>query len=117
MWIMTTDGFFSAVQKNPSDPNTITVRSRSRNDLVNLLAVSGLDKTISNSQGKSDYPFRVVMTKGEWAAYLSEAAERLDYDNFKNAIAKENKGRSRIYGYVWGELISIEDENENEYLR
>jgi hypothetical protein len=110
---MTTDGFFSAVQKESSDPNIITVRSRSRGDLVNLLAVTGLDKRIINTRGKSDYPFRVLLTRDEWIAYLSEATARLDYDNFKHVISKENKARSHTYGYVWGELLSIEKEPSN----
>lgn len=109
MWIMTTDGFFSAVQKDSSDPNTITVRARSFVDLHNLLSSLGSEKNILELT-RHDYPYRVILTRDEWTSYIVNAASKMSYSNFKDAVAGINKSRSITYSNVWYDLLEIEQE-------
>lgn len=111
MWIMTTSGFYSAVA---SDENTtdVVVRARHRDDLANLnKALTELDHlpgTVLAYQS-SDYPWRVVISKDTWAAYLANEAQHIDYRNFKNEVTrKQGHPRHDIYSKVWGVLLGLE---------
>lgn len=98
MWIFTKYGFLSVVNARkgfgepgqPVDPDRLMIRSRSRNHLERLQErfQQLKDRNIETFPG-SDYPFRIFVEKSVWAEMMKELAEELDYDNFKNAVAKE----------------------------
>ena len=75
MWMMTTFGFFSIVEK-PSDraAGTLTVRARARADLDHLRAeiLPGLGPTVDHAG--TDYPYRAVAPRGEVAVALAAGA-------------------------------------------
>jgi 8-oxo-dGTP pyrophosphatase MutT (NUDIX family) len=111
MWMMTTFGFFSIVEK-PSDraAGTLTVRARARADLDHLRAeiLPGLGPTVDHAG--TDYPYRAVAPRGEVAVALANLAMKLDYANFKDAVAaRQGKPRAQAYGQVWSVLHDIED--------
>lgn len=105
MWIFTTEGFVSAVQK-PGDTN-LTVRARDRRSLHTLSHDGGaaIDHT-----PYADYPYRLVVGHEVFAAWLTSQATQLDYPNFKSAV-----GRSRGSAFahplmdVWSAMHGVTD--------
>lgn len=105
MWVFTTDGFFSAVQK-PGDPNVLTVRSRTREDAEDLAERFGL--TVQHTPD-GDYAYRVVVPRAKFAEYVAEAARGIDYSNFKDAVAeRQGHDRARIYADVWAAVLRLQ---------
>lgn len=105
MWLMTTDGFFSAVEDR-DDPHAVFVRARVRGDAEQLAAAVG--GAVLETPA-ADYRFRVRMTKADWAGYVADCARAIDYDNFKNAVAqRQGRARATIYGEVWATLLRLQ---------
>lgn len=113
MWLLTTDGFFSIVEK-PEDRETgmLTVRARTRADLDRLRdeILPELGPSIGG-QG-AEYPFRARVSRAAYAEGMKRMVERLDYPSFKNAVfTRQGPHRARVYGKVWRDLIELEDES------
>lgn len=105
MWLMTTDGFFSAVADR-GDPDAVLVRARVREDAEHLAAAVG-GAVIETPA--ADYRFRARLTKADWAGYLADRAREIDYDNFKGAVAtRQGAERVSIYAEVWGALLRLQ---------
>lgn len=111
MWIMTTDGFFSAVQHRDK-PNTLLIRARSRVDLEQLADRVRIKHSKILSTDNADYPYRILLPRKQWAEYLLSATEDLTYPNFKSAVGKTNPERAYIYHDVWSTLFEIESEGQ-----
>ena len=105
MWLMTTDGFFSAVEDR-DDPDAVFVRARVLGDAEQLaVAVGG---AVLETPA-ADYRFRVRMAKTDRARYVAGCTAGIDYDNFKNAVAVRQGGaRAGVYGEVWGTLLRLQ---------
>lgn len=113
VWVMTEDGFFSAVEDRVDDTR-VFVRSRSKVDLESLLlAITADPDVVPIASPGADYEWRVRLSKEDWAKYVAGAAEDVDYDNFKSRIGVVNPARARTYGSVWGVLLSMADERES----
>lgn len=98
MWVFTAEGFFSAVLSG-KEPGSVTVRGRSREDIVHLARRLGAEV---HETPERDYPFRIYVAREVWADHLKEAARAIDYHNFKNAVAKrQGWDRGDIYAEVW----------------
>jgi hypothetical protein len=120
MWYITRHGFYSPVQKDKSDPNTLTVRARSRGDLERLIKGFLPDKkTVIKAGGGTDYPFRVVVSRADWETAAAALTADITYDNFKNSVdAVCGVERHRIYMRVWHVLTDIfRLDHPKEYLR
>lgn len=107
MWMITTFGFFSAVQK-PGDSD-LTIRSRAREDLEQLREryLPGLGAV--QAHVGSDYAYRAKASHEDFARALAAAASDIDYPNFKNAAkAQAGSPRASVYGEVWHALLGIE---------
>ena len=118
MWLMTPAGFFSIVCK-PEDKKagTLTVRSRVREDLVALQASVLPGMWAIQENAGSDYRFRALAPRKEVAAAMAEMVMQLDYDNFKNAVAKrQGKPRAQVYGEVWNVLYGLQKGSGHEHL-
>lgn len=113
MWIMTVDGFYSAVQHR-QHPDLVIVRARDYDDLVRLVdkTIPGVvPHTIIEETPKADYPCRVTVHSSLWQHYVTKAAAEIDYDNFKSAVTKrQGSDRSHVYHAVWAVLHRLEDE-------
>lgn len=110
MWLMTTCGFFSIVEK-PGDraAGRLTLRARVRADLERLRdeALPGLGPIVEG--GGTDYPFRAAAPRGEVAAALANLAMKLDYANFKDAVkTRQGPARAAAYGKVWQALHELD---------
>jgi hypothetical protein len=84
------------------------VRSRQRADLIEAFGVS--NEVLETPQ--ADYRFRVHLTKDAWARYLDEAARAIDYDNFKDEVARHDRERAHVYGQVWSALYRIQSQSQ-----
>lgn len=110
MWLITPVGFFSIVQK-PSDvaADTLTVRARVRGDLEALRDqfLPGLG-SIEESK-TNDYRFRAVAPRSEVAAAMASLVHQLDYQNFKDQVAKvQGPARASLYHHVWDVLYRLQ---------
>lgn len=109
MWLFTTIGFFSIVQKRGE--SGLTVRARVASDLDRLREkyLTELSATIRN--GGTDYPFRATVSHEAFARGLSKIGTDIRYDNFKSEVAKKmGTNRAHVYGNVWSELHALERE-------
>lgn len=109
MWILTTIGFFSIVQK-PWDVErgTVTIRARVRGDLENLR--DGYLPEISEitESTDSDYRFRAVVPQSRCADALAKIVQDIDYDNFKDEVARlQGRRRAHVYHDVWASLFRL----------
>ena len=88
MWIYTTYGFYSVV-KHRDRRQFIQVRARKREHLENLLKEfwpgETEDRPIINHTPDGDYHYRINVHYAYWAGMVSEMADHIDYDNFKQA--------------------------------
>lgn len=108
MWLFTTFGFFSIVQKEPGD--VLTIRARARADLDRLREgpLPSLSRTIETR--RADYRYRATAHRAEVAEALRRIADDIGYPNFKDAVRERlGNGREHLYHRVWAELLDVED--------
>jgi hypothetical protein len=96
MWIATLTGYFSV----------LLVRSRVFEDADRLSKATG--SPVEHNR-LADYPYRSRLTRSQLRTFLTDEIERLDYDNFKNAVNDEEPARALIYGRVWNALKELEE--------
>ena len=107
MWLFTTLGFYSVVADR-DDASRVLVRARARADLEALVADHLPGAQIVEHAG-SDYRFRVIVPRREWERAARELAARLDYPNFKDAVAaRQGHGRADLYLQVWSLLRRLQ---------
>jgi hypothetical protein len=111
MWLYTTFGFFSVVQK--SSEQELTIRSRVRADLERL-KVRYLPMMSEILESKSSvYPFRANVTHAAFAHAAYHIAQDIDYDNFEDASAKsQGTERAEIYEKIWRASSSLDKLND-----
>lgn len=119
MWMINEDGMFSAVT-HKMDADLVVVRSRAEADAETLAGWAsthtGIKHDVTIWTG-TDYPVRVLMTRGTWAQYCSEKAYDIEYTNFKDHVAKtQGTERAHIYGTVWSVLLRLERFNKTAPL-
>ncbi len=105
MWLCTKLGFFSIVQKTPTE---VHVRARAKQDLENLkrhcigrVGSAGdcaATWTIHRSE-RADYRWRIVISPRHLADLLAALAAALDYSNFKGMIASTPDQRDKLAIY------------------
>ncbi len=95
MWVFTRYGFVSiacARKKDGSlDEDTVMVRARARKHLENLqerFPDSALGKADILTGAGTDYRFRLIVPKAEWASLLSQLAMEQTWPNFKNEASR-----------------------------
>lgn len=105
MWILTTRGFYSVVEKPwDKDTRTLTVRGRSMTDLVNLASLFDNPGPITSDR-EADYLYRFQAPKLEVSQVFATLILGIGYDNFKDAVqAAQGAPRASVYGTVWGVL-------------
>ena len=88
MWIFTSTGFVSAVAHR-DDADLIVVRARDLESLAPLIERTGAEV---NPWEGSDYAFRIVVPREEFAAWVGEQADGIDYTNFKSSAHRRRGG-------------------------
>ena len=109
MWLITTTGFYSIVQK--PGKKDLTIRSRVRKDLEALRDKYLPDLGEIARNENTDYRYRVKVSHADFAKAASQIVRDINYDNFKNTVAKvQGHDRSHIYSNVWEDLLVLEKE-------
>jgi hypothetical protein len=109
MWLITTTGFYSIVQK-PGE-KSLTIRSRVKKDLEVLRDkyLPDLGEIVKNEN--TDYRYRTIISHAELAEATAHMIQDIDYDNFKNTVAKvQGHNRAHVYSNVWEDLLALEKE-------
>ena len=106
MWLFTPFGFFSVVRK-PGDP-LVTIRSRTRGDLVRLCKhyLPEADEPVAHEG--TDYPWRVRCAQADFAEAMKAISLQIDYANFKDEVALTlGKDRAHRYAKIWSTLYGM----------
>lgn len=109
MWLFTSNGFYSVVQK----PHTsyLTVRARVKADLDSLRKEYLPELSPTVGKAGTDYPWRATVSHEQFAAALSKIVADINYGNFKNEVsAKQGKARAARYGRVWSALYDMPED-------
>jgi hypothetical protein len=111
MWLFTETGFLSAVQKDPTKEELV-VRARDKESLSDLSKKHSL-KIIKTPM--ADYPYRVEISKQDFANWVADEAMGISYSNFKNqvAIVRDSKF-AKLLGKVWSVMLDAEDGDARE---
>jgi hypothetical protein len=106
MWIFTQDGFISAVD-NKHVPGKLAVRARDRKSLE-MLADLTQQEIIQSS--RTDYPYRIFVTKEEFSDFMLAQVEAIDYRNFKDRVY-DSRGQEFAHacGAVWSAMLDVTD--------
>lgn len=108
MWIFTTLGFFSVVAHRDDDA-MVLVRARAREDLEALRDRHLAGHDILEWEG-SDYRFRLLASRDDWARVAGELAAGIDYANFKDAVGeRQGASRARLYSRVWQTMFALQE--------
>ena len=116
MWVTSTIGFFSVVQK-PGDDD-LTVRARARGDLERLREayLAGLGEIVEGAG--TDYRHRAKCSHEQWAEAMRLMCLDLDYPNFKSAVGKRmGHSRANVYHDVWSALWTIKDDDPKKGVK
>ena len=103
MWIYTTDGFYSVVQKDWG----LMVRSRVKGDLEKLFPKKMHRHIIQTPD--ADYLYRILVGRDEFEEAMIKAMRRINYPNFKDAVHEKDKRRVAYYTRVWATMYQMQD--------
>jgi hypothetical protein len=108
MWLQTTLGFFSIVQK--AGEAHLTVRARARGDLERLRDGYLPDLGPIREGEGTDYRYRATATHDAVAQAIGRLVMDITYPNFKNEVKRRmGPTRAATYGEVWQTLFRIHD--------
>lgn len=108
MWVFTQDGFISAVDNNQV-PGKLAVRAR---DKQSLRLLADLTEQEIVQRMNTDYPYRVFVTKEEFANFLIAHVESIDYGNFKDRVyVTRGRNFAHACGDVWSAMLHVTDED------
>ena len=108
MWIFSTSGFFSIVQKGNRPGTPFCIRARVREDLENLQAKLDALGPIEEELG-TDYPYRIYANGSEVSTLMFMLTEDITYSNFKSEVAKtQGYERAHLYSDVWSVMYGAE---------
>jgi hypothetical protein len=121
MWLCTSLGFFSIVQK---DADTFHIRARCRADLEALAGRVGQVFNLPSevhlepvaSYPGSDYPWRILCLSAELPQVFQVLAASITYPNFKSAIAADPVQRPKLSAYQ-DIHHRMSDWQENNYVQ
>lgn len=106
MWIFLNDGFFSIVE-DQNDSDRLVVRARNKDDIPTVFGVKP-GRVIETRH--RDYRYRIFLDRETVAKVIQEEVMSINYGNFKDSIAKDDKERKNAYTGVWSEMYQYQDE-------
>jgi hypothetical protein len=113
MWLFTSSGFISIVEK---DADHLAVRARDVLSLSSLAQSYGVE---IRSTPTADYPYRIFITKDQFKNWLSNQPGQIEYKNFKSQVSiTRGKKFAHALHEVWSAMHLVEDKqarssNEN----
>ncbi|MCB1954143.1 MAG: NUDIX domain-containing protein [Rhodocyclaceae bacterium] len=117
MWLLTTIGLFSIVQKpGDADDGMLTVRARVREDLEAFAARLGEGEILTTPE--NDYPFRLRASSASVSALTGQLVSEIDYSNFKSTVAgHQGSDRCGLYGQIWELLGHLDPRAKHDHRR
>jgi hypothetical protein len=107
MWLMTTFGFFSIIQKKPDD-TLLTIRGSTRSDLEALRGRYLPSLSDIEEDPETDHKFRACASRKAVAQALSRIAMEIDYASFTEKRKELHGSRAaRIQGGLWEVLWEL----------
>jgi hypothetical protein len=104
MWLFTTSGFISIIEK---DANHLAVRAR---DSLSLSPLAQSYDVEIRSTPTADYPYRIFITKDQFKNWLSNQPGQIQYKNFKSEVSiTRGKKFSHALLKVWSAMHLVED--------
>jgi hypothetical protein len=105
MWLFTTSGFISIIEK---DANHLAVRAR---DSLSLSPLAQSYDVVIRRTPTADYPYRVFITKDQFKNWLSNQPGQIQYKNFKSEVTiTRGKKFSNALLKVWSAMHLVEDQ-------
>ena len=102
MWIVLNKSFLSIV-KNRNNENELLVRARVKGDI---------EKVFENADvfedENADYKYRAYIDRKNVADKISDELLKINYDNFKNSVSKDEYNRKNAYINVWSSLNKLQ---------
>ena len=109
MWTFSRAGFFSAVAKGNGAHAEICVRARVLEDFDKLKDLYYPEMGRVHTNQGTDYPYRIYMTRSEWARIMERMAYDVDYKNFKGMVSSERGyAVADLYSDVWAVMYGAE---------
>lgn len=103
MWLMTTFGFFSVVQK--SGTNHLTIRARVGSDLDNLRERYLPSLSVTQVKPGTDYKYRATVSHQDLGNAMAKIVADVTYHNFKSQVEHtQGLPREKVYARVWSVL-------------
>lgn len=96
MWVFQNHAFVSVVSHR-TQRDRLLVRSRIAGDVERAVPVANVFEDPS-----ADYRYRAIVSRDEFKRAMSDAVDRIDYDNFKGSIPNRDRVRHDAYMGVWG---------------
>ncbi|MGI9535977.1 MAG: hypothetical protein ACR2PB_02825 [Desulfocapsaceae bacterium] len=109
MWLYTRDGFYSVVYDDYCSDGELMIRARVIDDLERLLKKLQIDDADILVIRNADYRYRLKLSAGQWATYVAQEAASIDYDNFKNTVARDANERSTAYMKCWEAMYLFQE--------
>lgn len=103
MWLITNRGLLSVVQ-DFNDASTLIVRARQDGFLEELMEEAGLDLKAWKDES-ADYPYRVKMSRHDFANILCNQVFEINYPNFKESVTDPKL--KRLLSNVWSTLSAL----------
>ena len=109
MWLLTRDGFYSAVQDDYCSSGELMIRARAIEDLERLLEKLQIEDADILVISNGDYRYRVKLTPEQWSAYAAQEAAGIDYASFKNSVGVDDPDRSTAYMKCWEAMYLFQE--------
>jgi hypothetical protein len=110
MWLQTKGGRHFSVVVDKLDATRLAVRTRNEDDAKFIASAIGLsDDRIIRTQ-KSDYHFRVVVTRRQLRKFINAQVNAIDYRNFKNTI---HGWRHDVFSRAWSTFLRLEGKEQD----
>ena len=102
MWIVLNKSFLSIV-KNRNDENQFLVRARVKSDIEKVFENANVFE-----DENADYKYRSFIDRKNVADKISDEILKINYDNFKNSVSKDDFNRANAYMNVWSALKKLQ---------
>ena len=102
MWIVLNDAFLSVVSKRGSQTQLL-VRARVRGDIERVFYDAEVFEDVD-----ADYRYRSYIDRQAVSEAISDSISKIDYDNFKNSVLKDDRKRLNAYMNVWESLYRMQ---------
>ena len=102
MWIILNNAFFSIV-RNRNNQRELLVRARVKGDIEKIFPRASVFE-----DNYADYKYRSFIDREIVARTVSRELSKINYDNFKNSVSRDDNLRLQAYHGVWNVLNRLQ---------